>query len=72
MKLQAEEIASVIAKEIQTYEAHLDMEEVGSILEVSDGIARIHGLGNCLAGEMLEFSNGSSAWPSTWKDSIGA
>ncbi len=73
MKLQAEEIASVIAKEIETYESHLTMEEVGSILEVGDGIARIHGLEKCLAGEMLEFENGVIGQAfNLEEDSIGA
>ncbi len=59
MKIKPEEITSVLKKEIETYRAELTVEEEGTILEVGDGIARIYGLNNCLAGEMLEFANGS-------------
>ena len=59
MKISADEIASVLKKEIEEYQSTLAVEEVGSILEVGDGIARIYGISNCMAGEMLEFSNGA-------------
>lgn len=59
MKIKPEEISSILKKEIENYRSDLSVEEEGSILEVGDGIARIYGLENCLAGEMLEFSNGS-------------
>ncbi len=55
MKIRPEEITSVIRKEIEAYEKELDVEEVGTILEVGDGIARIYGLNRTMAGEMLEF-----------------
>jgi len=55
MKIRPEEIISVIRKEIEAYEKELDVEEVGTILEVGDGIARIYGLNRTMAGEMLEF-----------------
>jgi len=55
MKIRPEEITSVIKKEIESYEKELEVEEVGTILEVGDGIARIHGLKKTMAGEMLEF-----------------
>ncbi|MBI4585687.1 MAG: F0F1 ATP synthase subunit alpha [Planctomycetes bacterium] len=59
MKIKPEEITSVLKKEIENYRAELSVEEEGTILEVGDGIARIYGLDNCLASEMLQFSNGS-------------
>ncbi|MEZ0229838.1 MAG: F0F1 ATP synthase subunit alpha [Planctomycetota bacterium] len=55
MKIKADEIASVLRKEIEEYARDLEMDEVGSILEVGDGIARVYGLKNVMAGELLEF-----------------
>jgi F-type H+-transporting ATPase subunit alpha len=55
MKIKADEIASVLRKEIEDYARDLEMDEVGSILEVGDGIARVYGLKNVMAGELLEF-----------------
>ena len=54
MKLRPEEIASVLKAQIQDYQAEVEVEEVGTVLEVGDGIARVYGLRNCLAMEMLE------------------
>ena len=59
MKIKPEEISSILKKEIENFRSDLSVEEEGTILEVGDGIARIYGLDNCLAGEMLEFSNGA-------------
>lgn len=58
MKFNADEIASVIQKEIETYESQIDVREVGTVLEVGDGIARVHGLTGVAAGEMVEFPGG--------------
>jgi F-type H+-transporting ATPase subunit alpha len=58
MKISADEIASVIQQEIEQYESHIDVREVGTVLEVGDGIARVHGLTNVAAGEMVEFPGG--------------
>ena len=60
MRINPEEITSVLKKEIEAYSGEFQVEEEGTILEVGDGIARIYGLTNCMAGEMLEFSNGSA------------
>ncbi len=60
MRINPEEITSVLKKEIESYSGEFQVEEEGTILEVGDGIARIYGLTNCMAGEMLEFSNGSA------------
>ena len=54
MKLRPEEIASVLKAQIEDYQAEVEVEEVGTVLEVGDGIARIYGLRNCVAMEMLE------------------
>jgi F-type H+-transporting ATPase subunit alpha len=55
MAFRPEEVSSIIQKEIEGYEASLDMESVGTILQVGDGIARIWGLRDAMAGELLEF-----------------
>jgi F-type H+-transporting ATPase subunit alpha len=60
MKLKVDEISSVIAKEIEQYRAEVDVSEVGRVLEVGDGIARVYGLTNAMSGERLEFANGAS------------
>ncbi|HMV35257.1 MAG TPA: F0F1 ATP synthase subunit alpha [Turneriella sp.] len=58
MKINTSEIVSVLKSEIQNYGQTLTIDEVGQVLEVGDGIARVYGLSNALAGEMLEFENG--------------
>ncbi|MEZ6093842.1 MAG: F0F1 ATP synthase subunit alpha [Pirellulaceae bacterium] len=58
MKISADEIASVIQQEIANFESQIDVREVGTVLEVGDGIARVHGLTNVAAGEMVEFPGG--------------
>lgn len=58
MKIKTEEIKSIIKKEIEGYKSELDVSEVGTVLQVGDGIARIHGLTSAMSGEMLEFENG--------------
>ncbi len=55
MKIKTDEIASVIRQEIQQYSQQLEVSEVGRVVEVGDGIARIYGLANAMAGELLEF-----------------
>ncbi|MEE8435928.1 MAG: F0F1 ATP synthase subunit alpha, partial [bacterium] len=58
MKLRAEEISSIIEKQIASFEKTVDSREVGTILTVGDGIVRVHGLDNVRAGELLEFPGG--------------
>lgn len=58
MKFNADEIASVIQQEIEQYRSQIDVRDVGTVLEVGDGIARVHGLSNIMAGEMVQFPNG--------------
>lgn len=55
MNLRPEEISSVIKAQIKRYENKLEAKDVGTIIQVGDGIARVHGLENCMAGELLEF-----------------
>ena len=58
MKFNADEIASVLQQEISQYESQVDVREVGTVLEVGDGIARVYGLSGVRAGEMVEFPGG--------------
>lgn len=58
MKIKTDEITSVLKKEIQSFDARLDMAEVGEVLSVGDGIARVYGLENVMYNEMVEFENG--------------
>lgn len=56
MRFKPDEIVSVLQSEIQAYETKLDTREVGRVLEVGDGIARVYGLQSAMSGEMVEFS----------------
>lgn len=58
MKFNSDEIAAVIQQEIQQYESQVDVREVGTVLEVGDGIARVYGLSNVMSGEMVQFPSG--------------
>lgn len=55
MNLRPEEISSVIKEQIKRYAAQLEVSDVGTVIQVADGIARIHGLENAMQGELLEF-----------------
>ena len=59
MQLKAEEISKVIRSQIKYYENAIRQDETGTVLMVGDGIARVSGLANCMAGELLEFEDGS-------------
>ena len=59
LSIKAEEISSLIKKQLEHFDDKLDIDEVGVITYVGDGIARAHGLNNVLANELLEFENGS-------------
>ncbi len=60
MKFKVDEISSIISEEIRQHRSDIDLAEVGRVIEVGDGIARIYGLENAQAGERLEFANGAS------------
>jgi F-type H+-transporting ATPase subunit alpha len=59
MKFRVDEISSVLTEEIRQYRSEVDLAEVGRVLEVGDGIARVYGLSNAMAGELVAFANGS-------------
>jgi F-type H+/Na+-transporting ATPase subunit alpha len=58
MDIKAEEISKIIRDQIGSYAVDVDVAEVGSIISLGDGIARVHGVENAMAGEMLEFPHG--------------
>src|ERR1044072_458612 len=58
MAINVAEITSVLKQEIAGFEQKLAVSEVGTVIEVGDGIARIYGLRNAMAGELLQFENG--------------
>ena len=59
MELRPEEITKIIRNQIKNYEAKLESSETGIVILVGDGIARVSGLDKCMAGELIEFPNGS-------------
>ncbi|MGM0508772.1 MAG: F0F1 ATP synthase subunit alpha [Fusobacteriota bacterium] len=58
MRIKPEEVSGIIKNEIENYEKKLDIKNVGTVIEVGDGIARIYGLEKAMSGELLEFPNG--------------
>src|SRR5881275_2721280 len=58
MDIKAEEISKIIREQIGSFAVDVDVAEVGSIISIGDGIARVHGVENAMAGEMLEFPHG--------------
>jgi F-type H+-transporting ATPase subunit alpha len=73
MALNVAEITSVLKREIAGFDQKLTVSEVGTVIEVGDGIARIYGLRNAMAGELLEFANGTMGQVfNLEEDSIGA
>ena len=59
MNLRPEEISGIIKEQIKNYESKIEMNETGTVILVGDGIARVYGLKNCMAGELLEFEDQS-------------
>ncbi|EGC9983348.1 F0F1 ATP synthase subunit alpha [Campylobacter coli] len=58
MKFKADEISSIIKERIENFDLNLEIEETGKIISVADGVAKVYGLKNIMAGEMVEFDNG--------------
>ncbi|MBD8498202.1 MULTISPECIES: F0F1 ATP synthase subunit alpha [Paenibacillus] len=58
MSIRPEEISTLIKSQIEKYQSQIEVAEVGTVIQVGDGIARVHGLEQCMSGELLEFSNG--------------
>ncbi|MDD2400946.1 MAG: F0F1 ATP synthase subunit alpha [Clostridia bacterium] len=58
MSIRPEEISSILKQQIENYESQVEVANVGTVIQVADGVARIHGLSQAMAGEMLEFPGG--------------
>ncbi|WP_404455843.1 F0F1 ATP synthase subunit alpha [Virgibacillus necropolis] len=58
MSIKAEEISSLIKQQIENFDSDIEVSDVGTVIEIGDGIARAHGLDDVMAGELVEFSNG--------------
>lgn len=58
MSIRPEEISSLIKQQIEQYKSDIEVVDVGTVIQVGDGISRVHGLENVMAGELLEFANG--------------
>ncbi len=58
MSINAEEISALIKQQIANYQTDIKVDDVGTVIQIGDGIARAHGLDNVMAGELVEFSNG--------------
>jgi F-type H+-transporting ATPase subunit alpha len=56
--IRPDEISSILRQQIEKYKSEIEVSDVGTVIQVGDGIALIHGLANAMAGELLEFSNG--------------
>jgi len=73
MQLNPTEISDLIKKRISSFEADSEARTEGTIVSVMDGIVRIHGLGDVMSGEMIEFSNGIFGLAlNLERDSVGA
>jgi len=73
MAIRPEEITSILEAELQKFERKVDVEHMGTVLQVGDGIARVHGLPDCQMGELLEFPGGVMGLAlNLEEDSIGA
>ena len=73
MKLRPDEIASILKEQIAGYEGTVEVAEVGTVLAVGDGIARVYGLGTAMAGELLEFPHGVTGLAlNLEEDNVGA
>src|SRR5512146_1516278 len=73
MEIRAEEITRILREQLGGFKATIDVAEVGTVLSVGDGMARIHGLERCMAGELLELRHGVMGIAlNLEEDSVGA
>jgi F-type H+/Na+-transporting ATPase subunit alpha len=61
-KMKADEISSIIKERIENFELNVDVKKLEKLFQYADGIAQVYGLKNVMAGEMVEFENGSEEW----------
>ncbi len=73
MNLRPDEISSIIKNQIKNYQSRITLSDVGTVITVGDGIANIHGLEQCMSGELIEFENGTFGMAlNLEQDSVGA
>ena len=70
MQLKPEEISKVIRSQIKYYENAIRQDETGTVLMVGDGIARVSGLANCMAGDCWSLKTEALVWHRTWKKTV--
>ena len=72
-QIKISEVSAILRKELEDIETSIKLEEVGTVLQVSDGVVRIYGLDNAEANELLRFDNGMEAIVKNWEeDNVGA
>jgi len=69
VKIQADEISSIIKERIENFELNVDINETGKIISLADGIAKVYGLKNVMAGELVEFENGEKGLAANLEES---
>ena len=73
MNLRPDEISSIIKEQIKNYQSKISLTDVGTVITVGDGIANIHGLEQCMSGELIQFENGTYGMAlNLEQDSVGA
>ncbi|MCG8309629.1 MAG: F0F1 ATP synthase subunit alpha, partial [Cytophagales bacterium] len=71
--IRPDEVSAILREELSNFKTEADLEEVGTVLQVGDGVARIYGLSNAQSGELLEFDNGTTALVlNLEEDNVGA
>jgi F-type H+-transporting ATPase subunit alpha len=61
VEIKPDEISAILRQQLSNFNASADLEEIGTVLQVGDGIARVYGLNNVSSGELVEFDNGVRA-----------
>ena len=71
--VRPDEVSAILREELSNFKTEAELQEVGTVLQVGDGVARIYGLSNAQAGELLEFENGMAALVlNLEEDNVGA
>ncbi|MEQ9009601.1 MAG: F0F1 ATP synthase subunit alpha, partial [Ekhidna sp.] len=72
-QVRPDEVSAILREQLSGHKTQAELEEVGTVLQVGDGVARIYGLSNAQAGELLEFENGLNALVlNLEEDNVGA
>ena len=70
-EIRPDEVSSIIREQLSNYKSTTELEETGTILQIGDGVARIYGLTNAQAGEIIEFENGTKGLVLNLEEDIG-